>query len=360
MLQRFVILWLAIGLAACGQDDRGDKFTQKKGGGASPQGANKQPGGKDVDEEEDDDPTPGDRTAAEGGSAGSKTQTSTSTGTGQAGDEDDDDSGTGGDGSLAPEVDAGATGPLQIDSYTESLNSSDYASAIVYYPTNSKRAKMPATTLSGGFTNTKEDMIWLAEHLASHGFVVIAFTPTTNTTLDPNVWATGHKGAIAKIKAENGRAGSPLQGKIDVGHLGVSGFSMGGAGTIVAVNELGSAVQASVPICAFNPILPAAKVPTLFITGSADVVAAPGPIVNAYQSMQSGAPKALTNFSNMSHFDVYMPSAQHANIARYMTAWYQVHLMGNDSYRSYLDGEALEENKAAGVFAGNDGFQYAE
>jgi dienelactone hydrolase len=358
VLQRFVILWLAIGLAACGQDDRGDKFTQKKGGGTSPQGDTKQPGGKDDAKDEDEGSTHDGGTATGGGSGGGQTQTSTSTGTGQAGDDDDDDGSTGG--GVAPAVDAGEPGPLQIDSYTEGLDSSDYASAIVYYPTDSKRAKMPATTLSGGFTNTKEDMIWLAEHLASHGFVVIAFTPTTNTTLDPNVWATGHKGAIAKIKAENGRAGSPLQGKVDVGHLGISGFSMGGAGTIVAVNELGSAVQASVPICAFNPILPAAKVPTLFITGSADIVAAPGPIVNAYQSMQSGAPKALTNFTNMSHFDVYMPSAQHANIARYMTAWYQVHLMGDDSYRSYLDGEALEENKAAGVFAGNDGFQYSD
>lgn len=357
MLQRLVILWLAIGLAACGQDDRGDKFTQKKGGGGtSPQGDSKQPGGKDDDEDEDSSQDDAPATGGESGGSG-QTQTSTSTGTGQAGD---DDGSAGGGGGGAPAVDAGETGPLQIDSYTEGLDSTDYASAIVYYPTDSKRAKMPATTLSGGFTNTKEDMIWLAEHLASHGFVVIAFTPTTNTTLDPNVWATGHKGAIAKIKAENGRAGSPLQGKVDVGHLGVSGFSMGGAGTIVAVNELGSAVQASVPICAFNPVLPAAKVPTLFITGSADVVAAPGPIVNAYQSMQSGAPKALTNFTNMSHFDVYMPSAQHANIARYMTAWYQVHLMGDDSYRSYLDGEALEENKAAGVFAGNDGFQYSD
>jgi hypothetical protein len=34
--------------------------------------------------------------------------------------------------------------------------------------------------------------------------------------------------------------------------------------------------------------------------------------------------------------------------------------MGDDSYRSYLDGEALEENKAAGIFSGNDGFQYSD
>jgi predicted dienelactone hydrolase len=203
-------------------------------------------------------------------------------------------------------------------------------------------------------------MIWLAEHLASHGFVVIAFTPTTNTTLDPNVWATGHKGAIAKIKAENGRAGSPVQGKVDVAHLGISGFSMGGAGTIVAVNELGSGVQASVPICAFQPVLPAAKVPTLFITGTADTIAAPGPIVNAYQRMSSGAPKALTNFANMTHFDVYRPSPQHANIARYMTAWYQVYLMGNDSYRTYFDGDELQEDMAAGVFTGSGDFQFAD
>ena len=256
-------------------------------------------------------------------------------------------------------LDTGATGPYTVANYIAGLESHDYLSAVVYYPTNSNRTKFPVSTLSGGFSNTKEDMVWLAWHLASHGFAVIVFTPTTNNTLDPNIWATGHKGAINTIKAENGRSGSPLRDKVDLEHLAVSGFSMGGAGTIVAANELGTTVQAAVPICAFSPAQVTTSVPTLFMTGSNDVIANPISVINAYQGKSSGT-KALTNFAGMSHFDVYSTSPQQRNIARYMTAWYQVQLMGDQSYMSYFDGKDVAGDIQAGIFDGSTGFRFTK
>lgn len=254
----------------------------------------------------------------------------------------------------------GDIGPYRVASYNEGLEDEAYASARVFYPEDSDGQPLPATTLSGGFTNVKEDMQWLAEHLASHGFIVITFTPTNNMIVDANIWAKGHKGAVAKIKAENSRSQSPIATQVDSEHLAVSGFSMGGAGTIVAVNELGSEVQAAVPICAFNPVTPTAPVPSLFVTGTADAIAVPGNVVNAYNNMQSGAAKALTNFAGMTHMDVYNNApGPHRSMGRYITAWYQLHLNGNTAYADYFEGQALQADLDAGIFL-SGGFDYSE
>lgn len=116
--------------------------------------------------------------------------------------------------------DPGKPGPYKFQSYSDAnLADTGYQSAMIYYPLDAPGAR-PATTLSGGFTNTKEQMTWLGEHLASHGFVVIIFTPTNNRVLDPNVWATGHKASLNKLKAENQRSGSPIAQKVRTDRLG--------------------------------------------------------------------------------------------------------------------------------------------
>jgi dienelactone hydrolase len=247
--------------------------------------------------------------------------------------------------------DPGKRGPYTFQSYSDANhNDVGYQSAVIYYPSNAPGGAWPATTLSGGFTNTKEQMTWLAQHLASHGFVVIVFTPTNNLVLDPNIWATGHKASLAKLRAEHQRPASPLAGKIKLDRLGIMGFSMGGAGTIVALNELGDrGVQAAVPICAFQPQIPTAKVPTLLLTGTADTVARPAPILNAYQQMSTGAPKAFAEFNGMTHLDVPNGGAplQHENLARFGTAWYLVYLGQQSAYQTYLQGDELAKQKAS-------------
>lgn len=244
-------------------------------------------------------------------------------------------------------IDPGKPGPYQVQSYTDpNLSNAAYQSAQIFYPADAPMTMtLPGTSLSGGFTNVKEDMTWLAQHLASHGFIVLAFTPTNNLSLDPLIWSTGHKGSLEVLKAENQRDGSPIKSRLKTEKLGIMGFSMGGAGTIVAVNELGaSGVQAAVPICAFQPQLPTAAVPMMLLTGTRDTIAVPGNVVGAYNSMNTGASKALANFNGLVHLDVVQAGSpvQHENIARFATSWYLVHLSGQGGYKTYLDGD---ENK---------------
>jgi alpha-beta hydrolase superfamily lysophospholipase len=258
-----------------------------------------------------------------------------------------------------PLYDPGRKGPYAVSSSTETLADPAYNSAIIYYPSDPEARIIGASTLSGGFTNTKEQMSWLAEHLASHGVITLVFTPTNNQSLNPNIWATGHKGGFQKLKSEAQRAGSPIQGKVDEKKIGIMGFSMGGAGTILAVNELGSSVKAAVPICAFRPVTPTAAIPLLLLTGTNDTVAIPANIIAAYAAMPETSPKALANFNGMTHLDVVNggAAAQHENLAYYATAWYRVYMAEDGRYKTYLSGDEQKKKVEAGIFANPDDFR---
>src|SRR5690606_22319785 len=82
----------------------------------------------------------------------------------------------------------GSSGGQSVCNYSTGLTSLSYSSARVSYPCNLS-GTAPATTLTGGFTNTKEDMYWLANHLSSHGFIVITITPN-NILGTPLNWET--------------------------------------------------------------------------------------------------------------------------------------------------------------------------
>ncbi len=247
----------------------------------------------------------------------------------------------------------GTKGPYEVTSTTDNLADPAYLSAVIYFPKDPKARIMGATTLSGGFTNTKEQMSWLGEHLASHGVITLVFTPTNNQSLNPVIWATGHKGGLQKLISESQREGSPIQSRVDPKKIGMMGYSMGGAGTILAVNELNTQVKAAVPICAFRPVTPAAAIPILLQTGTADTVAVPRNIETAYEAMSAANPKALAKFNDMTHLDVPNdgPALQHENIAYYGTAWYRVYLDGDERYKTYLNGEESKKKMSAGTFA---------
>ncbi|MCX6107465.1 MAG: hypothetical protein NTY08_16695 [Proteobacteria bacterium] len=242
-------------------------------------------------------------------------------------------------------------GPMAVKSYTDGLSDSSYSSSIIFYPDDDATAKLPATTLSGGYSNTKEQMTWLAQHLASHGFIVSVFTPTNTNSTDPRIWATGHIGSLNKLKTENLRKGSPIQDRVDDTRLGVMGFSMGGAGTIVAANSLGSVLRAIVPICAYRPTAMTVDVATLFVTGTADTVASPVAIQQSFAQSQVRAPLGLVSFDGLGHQNITNPSSYRRQLSRYLTAWYQVYLAGNQIYATYIDGEKLKEDRARGGIA---------
>jgi dienelactone hydrolase len=258
-----------------------------------------------------------------------------------------------------PEIvyDPAVAGPYQVMSYESGLDSNAYQSAAVFYPTDPEgnlfSGPFPATTLSGGFTNTKEQMFWLADRMASHGFVVQVFTPTNNQSLDPVIWQTGHEGSISMLLAENDNPDSPIFAMVDDQALGIMGFSMGGAGTILAANNLGDAIAVAAPLNAFNPAAPTMTAATLFVTGTADNVARPGPILNTYEALQN-SPKAFANFNGFGHA-MTNPGAFEPLVSTYIVSWYQTQAYGREGYLTYLNGDENQKDLDTNSFA-EDGY----
>jgi dienelactone hydrolase len=250
-----------------------------------------------------------------------------------------------------PEVvsDPGATGPYAVTSYAEGLADAGYASAVVYVPKDARAARLPATSLVGGYTNTKEDVVWMAEQLASHGYIVLAFTPTNNFSGDAGIWAQGHQAALRKLTAEDGRQGSPIFGKVDRERLGLVGFSMGGAGTVIAANSMPE-VRAAIALCAYRPETPSGSSALMMITGTADTVADPGAIEAAYASMTSDASHALLSFKDLGHGDVLRSTRFRPQLAKYMTAFFQLELAGIGGYERFFTG-SQEEAERSRLFA---------
>lgn len=236
-----------------------------------------------------------------------------------------------------------------------------YQSAIIFYPDDKSTRRFPATTLSGGYTNTKEYMVWLGKHLASHGIITIVFTPTNTMSVDPGIWSRGHLGSLDQLELENKRSGSPIAKRVNTERLGVMGFSMGGAGTVLAVNKAGARVKAAVPLCPYQPAVLTAPVPMLSITGTRDTVASPIFIERAYTASKTGQPKAFAKFNGMAHQDVVFGGSHHEEIARYATAWYRVFLADEVAYKTYLSGEELAKHRdGTAVFAQPEDYMYQE
>jgi hypothetical protein len=109
---------------------------------------------------------------------------------------------------------------------------------------------------------------------ASHGFVVAAALTNSAGSGKPLL------DCLDYLAAENARDGSPLKGALDLTHVGASGHSQGGGGTIMAARD--PRITATAPIQAYTLGLGYEKGaeakqhgPMLLLSGGSDVTATP-------------------------------------------------------------------------------------
>ena len=106
----------------------------------------------------------------------------------------------------------------------------------VWYPSEAEAGASPLLVFSHGFTSVAENGRYLAEHLASHGFVVVAVDyPLTNMSapggpmLEDVAYQPGDVSfLIDTLSGYSAVAGHELSGKVDTGRIGVFGISLGG------------------------------------------------------------------------------------------------------------------------------------
>lgn len=172
----------------------------------------------------------------------------------------------------------------------------------VFYPCElpDNSVSYNATTLSGGFTNTQENMYWLAQTLVEEGdMVVFALSAQSNSSTAS--YTDAHLDAFDRMVGENSNSGSPLYLRLD--KVGLMGFSMGGGGVLNASDNLGSDVDTVVSIAPYSPNtdLSNSTADTLLIVGENDSIAPANFAEGAYANLPDTLNKALLELDNFTH-----------------------------------------------------------
>jgi len=152
----------------------------------------------------------------------------------------------------------GELGPYQIAYLTEAdgiRNGPNYNDGRLYYPIGAN-PPLKSIVLTPGWGGGSSYMVGWAEFFASYGFIAIAIGPNDEINDSHEMRAEGLIDAIETIKEEDYRSDSPLFGLVDHDKFIVSGYSMGGGASQVAlVLDHPYVDEAIVAAIALNPTI---------------------------------------------------------------------------------------------------------
>src|SRR5260370_12560467 len=132
-------------------------------------------------------------------------------------------------------------------------------------PLASSRWKFPLVVLSHGTGDGAATLAWLAETLASNGYVVAAVNHHGNTAAEPSYQVQGfilwwERARDISVLIDKLLADPTFGAQIDPSRIGVAGFSLGGYTALTAVGAtLGQRQWKS--FCASNPADPTCNLP---------------------------------------------------------------------------------------------------
>jgi len=237
---------------------------------------------------------------------------------------------------------ATADGPYTVESYTSGFRAPmNFAGGTIWHPTGAD-APFGAIAICPGFLSPESSIAEWGPFLASHGIVVM--TIETTTTGDQVAdRAPALMDALAILKEENARSGSPLMGKIDVNRLGLMGWSMGGGATWINISEHPE-LRAAVSLCGHIATYPGGSgfassitVPILMLAGSADNgILGGGMSQPMYDLVPETTDKMLFEMAGGDHYVANTPTGNGGAFGRYGLSWYKVFLEGDERYRPFL------------------------
>ena len=227
-------------------------------------------------------------------------------------------------------------GPYAVESYTSGYMQGDFSDATMWYPT-SEDAKPPfgCVAVVPGFVSPQSSIRNWGPFLASNG--IVAITIGVPGSDQPAQRAVSLLSALETCLGENTREDSPIKGKLSEQHLGVSGWSMGGGGTLIAASQNPKMqIKAAVSFAAWGPRGgEASKVPSLMFEATADALAA-SMSDGYYAAMPDDVPKMLFEVQGSSHNVANDPANHEGIIGRYGLAWWKVYLEGDERYKKFL------------------------
>jgi hypothetical protein len=167
----------------------------------------------------------------------------------------------------------------------------------------------------------------LLEHIASHGFIVVA---TNSTSVGSGMEM---QRGLDFVIAENEKTGSPLFGKINAELLGASGHSQGSMATV----SVGGAARIKVTVPIEGAQAAAArelKGPVFLIAGEIDTLVTPASVESAFDAITVPAVYGLSM-----GLDHLMPGRMPGPILKAVVGWFATHLLNDSSARSLFYGD---------------------
>jgi hypothetical protein len=167
-------------------------------------------------------------------------------------------------------------------------------------------------------------------HFASHGFVVIGSNSTNVSRGDPKPMVVG----VTWVLEQNDDPSSMLYHRIDTTHIGATGHSQGAMATSQAAGD--ERITTSVPIEGAQVQRNLHGPAMLFCGGQDDLVGCDG-ARSAFDAIDT-LPAMYANYLTVDHGSWLSFGNTRSEVETAITAWMRVHLMADDSLRSWFYG----------------------
>jgi hypothetical protein len=230
--------------------------------------------------------------------------------------------GQGGAGSTFPPANVAAAGPFKT------TTGAGGPSCTIFRPATlgEEGRRHPVIVWGNGTTNTPSNYAAMFTRFASHGFIVTAAN-TSNAGSGKEMLA-----CLDYVITQNGAAGTPFEGHVDVNRIAASGYSQGGAGALLAALDKRIKFTALVspyvviPLGAYDvaSAIPKQTATMFMISGSADAVAVP----NSNQKVifdGAKVPIVWGTFAGADHLHVLGAGGGSYGVP--LTAWFRYTLM---------------------------------
>jgi pimeloyl-ACP methyl ester carboxylesterase len=202
----------------------------------------------------------------------------------------------------------------------------------LYYPGDMSDGEHPIITWGNGTFAIPLYYREFLDHLASYGFVVIASTSVMTGSGQEMLQG------VDWLLDEDSRSGSIFFNKLDIDHIGATGHSQGGGGTINAGTD--PRITCTAPIQPTPGRVLELQGPTFLIAGSEDKIV-PEPWVTASSYDPALVPTVYGIAQGATHLTPLMDAGM---LRGYLTAWFCAELLGHEdaSEAFFGDGPACE------------------
>lgn len=181
-----------------------------------------------------------------------------------------------------------------------------FGAAAVFAP-NVTGKTFGVVAFAPGFTESSSAVSWLAQRVASFGFVTIVFNVNNTFTDFPFQRGEQLQAALAFVTTR-----ATERTRADANRLAVSGHSMGGGATLFASRDMPQ-LKAAVGLMPWSPgaTFNDVTVPSLEIDAQADIIAPVNDNARPlYRSLPAGTPKQYVELKGADHFVSNSPTAK--------------------------------------------------